>query len=389
MQTMKYKSLPLAIHALPLAAAFMLPNLVTPLLEIWRDEIGFSTGTLSLIFVMYLGGLAPAFLLAAGVSSRLGRKQILITACIFGILSCIGYAMASDVVTLLAARVLTGLCTGFVLVLGTEAVLATATDSETHKATLTSTIGIGLGLAGGPILASTVATLLPAPTDTVFVIEGVLLLLCIPIIFSQPNSSKHDHAGWLPFASMSGQDKRATLAGLGAFGPGMTAAAIVLALMPTILKHVGIHSVLSGGLIAGGMYLVSPIAQFSCRKVEPVRLLSLSLMTIIGAMLLLIVGSEASSLSILTIAAIAIGAGQGLSNYASFRVVHSYATQSTKSAISLLCLGVYASASVIPLLGGYLADRRGMSIATIVMAISVITISVPGLIIASKDFIRK
>lgn len=385
---MREYSFPLPIHALPIISAFMLPNLVTPLLEIWRHQIGFSTVMLSLIFVMYLGGLAPAFLLATALSNRFGRKKIILTACVFGLLSCIGYAGASNVTTLIAARVLTGLCTGLILVLGTDAILATAKQNESHKATLIGTVGMGLGLAGGPILAAVVANFLPYPTVTVFVVEASLLIFCIPIVLSQSDSLKVKNIGWLPFQSMGQQENRATLAGLGAFAPGMTAAAIVLALMPTIVKDIGLNSVLAGGLLAGGMYLVSPISQFVFRNIEPFKLLLVSLIIIISAMALLILGSVVSSLLVLVMSVVAIGAGQGISNYASFKVVHTYAAKSVKTAISLLCLGVYVSASIIPILGGYLADYQGMKMATIAMAIGVITMSIPGLFIANTKFIN-
>lgn len=385
---MRESSLPLPIYALPIIAAFMLPNLVTPLLEIWRHQIGFSTGMLSLIFVMYLGGLAPAFLFATALSNRFGRKQIILTACVFGLLSCIGYAGASNVTTLIAARILTGLCTGLILVLGTDAILATANQNESHKATLIGTVGIGLGLAGGPILAAIVANFLPYPTVTVFVVEAILLIFCIPIALSQSDSLKVKNIRWLPFQAMGQQENRAALSGLGAFAPGMTAAAIVLALMPTIIKDIGMNSVLSGGLLAGGMYLVSPISQLVFRKIEPFKLLLISLIIIISAMALLILGSVVSSLSVLIMSVVAIGAGQGISNYASFKVVHTYATKSVKTAISLLCLGVYISASIIPILGGYLADYQGVKMATIAMAIGVIIMSILGLFIANTRFIN-
>ena len=71
---MRKKSFPLGVYALPLVAAFMLPNLVTPLMELFRDEIGFSSGVLTVIFVCYLGGLAPAFLVAPSLGQVWGRK---------------------------------------------------------------------------------------------------------------------------------------------------------------------------------------------------------------------------------------------------------------------------------------------------------------------------
>ena len=149
---MTRRTLPLALYAFPLVAGFMLPNLATPLMELWRADIGFSAGTLTLIFIMYLGGLAPAFLLAPGLSDSWGRKRTQQVAVVLGIVSCLLYVLADSIPVLLLARILTGLCSGTLLVLGPSAVQGMASEDESSKATLTATLGIAIGLAGGPCL---------------------------------------------------------------------------------------------------------------------------------------------------------------------------------------------------------------------------------------------
>lgn len=224
------RRLPLAFHALPLFAAFMLPNLVTPLMELWRGEIGFSSGVLTLIFVAYITGLAPAFLLAPALSKQFGRRRTIISALLLGIVSCIFYIIAGSVVVLLVARLLTGLCSGIMLVLGTVAVKEEAKEDELRYATLLATTGVAIGLAGGPLVAGAAAWALPAPTQTVFVIEAALLTICLLIVLTQQETPVGRPESWLPFRTISFTTKKTVLSGLGAFGPGMTAAAIVLAL---------------------------------------------------------------------------------------------------------------------------------------------------------------
>lgn len=156
---------------------------------------------------------------------------------------------------LLLARILTGLCTGTVLMLGASAVLAVAQPlGREAQATLYSTLGIGLGLAGGPLVAGVVVQFLPAKTVTVFVIEGVLLVLVLLVVLGQPDSDRSRSGAWLPSKEMDSYAWRMTIAGLGVFGTGMTAASIILALAPTLLKEViGLTGALAAGLVAGGM----------------------------------------------------------------------------------------------------------------------------------------
>lgn len=92
---MEARKLPLWMYAVPLVTAFTLPNMATPLMELWRNDIGFSSGTLVLIFAAYLGGLAPAFVLTPALGQKFGQKKTLIAAILSGILACMFYAFGA------------------------------------------------------------------------------------------------------------------------------------------------------------------------------------------------------------------------------------------------------------------------------------------------------
>ena len=381
------RRLPLAFHALPLVAAFMLPNLVTPLMELWRGEIGFSSGVLTLIFVAYITGLAPAFLLAPALSKKFGRRRTIISALLLGIVSCIFYIIAGSVVVLLVARLLTGLCSGIMLVLGTVAVKEEAKEDELRYATLLATTGVAIGLAGGPLVAGAAAWALPAPTQTVFVIEAALLTICLLIVLTQQETTVGRPESWLPFRTISFTTKKTVLAGLGAFGPGMTAAAIVLALAPTILLGMrDVQGPLAAGLLAGGMYAVSPIAQTIMRGKPSPKLIHLSILIISVSMIVMSASLLINNIVVLVLAAALIGAGQGISNLGSFGLIHERVDNSeVAAATSLLSLGTYASATVVPLLGGVLLDISGLDIAGLVMAGGVLVMCGVGISFANKE----
>lgn len=387
---MRKKSFPLGVYALPLVAAFMLPNLVTPLMELFRDEIGFSSGVLTVIFVCYLGGLAPAFLVAPSLGQVWGRKRMQLIACGLGIVSCIFYIVGTNVGVLLIARVLTGLCTGLVLVLGPSAVQAVAGKDRIKQATFVATLGIAIGLAGGPLFAGFIAELLPWPTKTVFVLMAALLMLSLLVVLSEAESPTGPVKSWLPFKGLEASTGRIIVTGLGAFGPGMTAAAIILALAPTLLAGLGgATGPLGAGLMAGGMYVMSPIAQTLVRRFTSMAHIRTSLALIILAMVIFVFAVNSHNLILLVVSVGLMGAGQGISNLGSFGLIHQYVEPpQIPGATAVLSLGVYASASIVPLAGGFLIDSRGLENAGFYMAMGVIAMALVGSLFAREKYAR-
>ncbi|KAB1504466.1 MFS transporter [Corynebacterium sp. 320] len=386
---MNDRRLPLSIYALPLVAAFMLPNLATPLMELWRQDIGFSSGMLTLIFVMYLGGLAPAFLLAPSLGRLWGRRTTQILACVLGILSCAFYVFGVNIALLLVARVLTGLCSGLILVHGPSAVQAMADSAEKAKATFIATMGIAIGLAGGPLFAGFIAQWLPWPTKTVFVLMAALLALSLLLITTEPETTREKVTSWLPFSGLGSKSVRTIAAGLGAFSPGMTAAAIVLALSPTLLMGLGGPTgPLGAGLMAGGMYAMSPIAQSMVRKLRSMAHIRLSLGLIVLAMISFAFAVTSHNLPILILSAILMGAGQGISNLGSFGLIHQEVTpDNVPGATAVLSLGTYASASIVPLAGGFLIDAQGLESAGVYMALGVVVMVLIGAFFARDSYV--
>lgn len=388
---MRNRSLPLEVYALPLVTAFMLPNLVTPLMELLRAEIGFSSGMLTVVFVAYLGGLAPAFLLAPSLAAMWGRRRVQSAACVLGIASCGAYLIADNVAVLLVARVLTGLCSGLILVLGPSAVQSVAGRTERRKATFVATMGIAIGLAGGPLFSGLVAGFLPWPTKLVFALMAALFVIALPVIGTEQETPRQDVRSWLPFHGLDGRATRTVITGLGAFGPGMTAAAIILALSPTLLSGLGGPvGPFVAGLMAGGMYVVSPIAQACVRRMGTMTHIRVALVLIAVAMAVFCTAVYTRSVAVLIVAACLMGAGQGISNLGSFGLIHeNLASDKIPGATALLSLGVYASASVVPLAGGFLLDAKGLEASGAYMAIGVVVMVIVGAVFARKGFIEK
>lgn len=386
---MEARKLPLWMYAVPLVTAFALPNMATPLMELWRNDIGFSSGTLVLIFAAYLGGLAPAFVLTPALGQKFGQKKTLIAAILSGILACMFYAFGGSVGILLIARILTGFCSGGLMVLGTTQLRVLAKESEKSLATLLGTLGIAIGLAAGPLVAGVIAEWLPAPLHTVYYLTTIFLVISLAIAFTLPETETSNPESWNPMGKLDRSTTRTVLAGLSAYGPGMTAASIVLALAPTILIGMAdLAGPFVAGLFAGGMYSASPIAQSFLGSKQPISVLRVAIATLIASMIVFVTALSIDKLWVLAIAAVLIGAGQGMGSLGALGLVHQRtAPEHVASATSALSLGVYISAVFVPLLGGIVLDHSNLQVAGAVMGAGVIIMCLAGAFMARENFL--
>ena len=177
---------------------------------------------------------------------------------------------------------------------------------------------------------------------------AALLMLSLLVVLSEEESPTGPVKSWLPFKGLEASTGRIIVTGLGAFGPGMTAAAIILALAPTLLAGLGgATGPLGAGLMAGGMYVMSPIAQTLVRRFTSMAHIRTSLALIILAMVIFVFAVNSHNLILLVVSAGLMGAGQGISNLGSFGLIHQYVEPpQIPGATAVLSLGVYASASI-------------------------------------------
>ncbi|MDK8511730.1 MFS transporter [Corynebacterium bovis] len=102
------------------------------------------------------------------------------------------------------------------------------------------------------------------------------------------------------------------------------------------------------------------------------------------SMIVMSVALVFNNIIVLALAAALIGAGQGVSNLGSFGLIHERVDNSeVAAATSLLSLGTYASATVVPILGGVLLDVSGLEVAGLVMAAGVLVMCGVGIAVGS------
>ncbi|MDW9249916.1 hypothetical protein C7S13_7062 [Burkholderia cepacia] len=168
-------------------AVFMLSNSPTPLYVSWQRALGFSSGTLTVIFALYIAGLLGTLLVAGQLSDRYGRKPVLLPGLAAALIACALFATASSVAMLAVARLLTGIAVGVIVSAGMASVIDLAGTAR-RKAALLASVAMVLGAGLGPLLAGIAAQTAAHPVALVFGVEFVILLSALAVALRLPRN---------------------------------------------------------------------------------------------------------------------------------------------------------------------------------------------------------
>ncbi|MBF6176566.1 MFS transporter [Nocardia blacklockiae] len=349
------------LAAWPVFAVFVLSNAATPLYPLWRDRLGFSAGTMTVIFAGYILGLIGALLVAGVLSDRIGRRPVLLPGLALAVAACALFMTAGSVPTLVAARVLTGIAVGATVSAGMAAVADVAGPRHRTPAALASSTAMVFGAGTGPLLAGVFAQVLPAPTVLVFVVEVVLLLSAGAVVAGLPSAGAST-PGRVRIPTVPRDNRRQLAAGIAVFAPGLTATSFVLSLGPALLVELlGTGNRIVPGAMAFAMFATATAAQFAARPLTARSALATGAASTVAAMLALGIALAADSAAALLAAAVLAGAGQGLGQLGGLTLLfHAVPDARRAEANSALNIGAYLPAAVLPTVAGYLADGIGM-----------------------------
>lgn len=145
----------------------------TPLYALYQAEWGFSPITTTVVFGIYALAVLATLLVTGRLSDHVGRRPVLLVAAGLQAVTMAIFALAGGVGHLVVARVVQGIATG----MAASAVGAGMVDIDREKGTLANSALPPLGTATGGILGGLFASVLPAPTVTVYVFLGIVFVL--------------------------------------------------------------------------------------------------------------------------------------------------------------------------------------------------------------------
>lgn len=352
------------LAAWPVTAVFVLSNAATPLYVLWQRDIGFSKGTLTVVFAFYIVGLLGSLLVSGVVSDRLGRKPVLLPALALALAACAIFATATTVAALIVARLFTGIAVGAVVSAGMAAVTDVAGPERKRLAALLASCAMVFGAGLGPLLAGLLSETLPAPTVTVFVVEAVLLLTAVLAVLRMPvrRPAARGKGAWVRVPGVPhGNGIHLTL-GIAVFAPGITATSFVLSLGPTLLSELlGTTSRIVAGAMAFVMFLAATGVQFAVQKLPRRTILTAGAISTTLSMAALIAAVHTSSVALLVASALLAGAGQGMGQLGGLSLLNSTVpAQRLAEANAALNVGGYIPAGLLPVSTGYLMDAVGL-----------------------------
>ncbi|MFD8994612.1 MFS transporter [Streptomyces abikoensis] len=353
------------LAAWPVTAVFVLSNAATPLYALWQRDIGFSKGTMTVVFACYIVGLIGSLLVSGVVSDRVGRKPVLLPALGLAVLACGIFATATSVVALMAARLFTGVAVGAVVSAGMAAVTDVAGPDRKRLGALLASCAMVLGAGLGPLLAGVLSETLPGPTATVFLVEIALLALAFVTVLRMPLSRPPAVGGgaWIRLPKVPRGSGRQLFLGIAVFAPGITSTSFVLSLGPSLLSGLlGTTSRVVAGAMAFVMFLAATGVQFAVRGLRVRVILMGGAGSVVAGMVALMAAVWTSSVVLLAVAAILAGAGQGMGQLGGLSLLNSTVPGARLAeANAALNVGGYVPAGALPVAAGYLSDGIGLT----------------------------
>jgi MFS family permease len=367
----------IAVAAWMVTAVFILSNSATPLYVYWQRQFAFSSATLTIIFASYIAGLLGALVVAGQLSDRHGRKAVLVPGFLIAMAASGLFITAGSVAALVAARFLTGVAVGIIVPAGMAAVVDVGGPDRKRQASRAASVAMVLGAGLGPLLAGTLAQIRERPVWAIFGIEFVLLATALAVIITLPlpRLPKADGAAkGLRLPTVPAQNRLDVAFGIAVFAPGISATSFMLALGPALLSrllHVG--SPLMAGGMAGLMFMSAAIVQFAVRNLTIRTILLLGAAAIALSMSAMISAVYLAAPILLLAAAMLAGMGQGLGQLGGLTLIGvKVPDQQRAQANSLMNIGGYIPAGLLPVAAGFLIDRAGLAVGATAFAVVLI-----------------
>ncbi|MEQ9094408.1 MAG: MFS transporter [Miltoncostaeaceae bacterium] len=163
-------------------------SLITPLIPIYQERLGFGDTVVTLFLGCYVVGLVPSMLSMGQVSDRIGRKAVLL-----GALATLATAQALLVTEpglagVLAARGIQGVATGAFFGTCTAFLVDAAPAGRRMFASVLGSISVRLGLGLGPGVGGVLAQYAGAPLRLPFQLHLIALALATAIVLTLPET---------------------------------------------------------------------------------------------------------------------------------------------------------------------------------------------------------
>jgi MFS family permease len=290
-------------------------NLAATLYAVYSKDFGFSHAMLAVIFATYTLVLVPALLVCGQLSDRFGRRPVILTGLIAGVVGLVLFALADSVAWLFAARAVQGLSVAMVSGAAVAALSELEPRGDAWRSALVATLALTAGSAVGPFLGGAVAEWAPdrlvVPYVVGVAIVAATLLACVRI----PETIR-DRGGPLRIQRPGvPREIRAPFVRIAVTGAAVwSVAALFLSVLPSYTTEVsGTKNLALLGLVAAVLLAASCVSQLAVRRAAAHAVaLAAGLGLLAVGLLGLILASPLHAVACLIAGAVVAGAGHGV-----------------------------------------------------------------------------
>jgi predicted MFS family arabinose efflux permease len=364
-------------------------TLPTPMYGIYQQRFGFSLSMSTVIFAVYAAGVLVALLVTGRWSDAVGRRPLLLGGLGLALLSDLVFLAATDTWVLLIGRVLSGFSAGVYVGTATAAVIESATPAWKDRAPLVATVANVGGLGLGPMLAAVLVDLLPWPTQLSFVVHVVLVLGATALVWRAPETVEVEPGARLQLRRPSVPGPvRSTFVAASIVGfAGFAVMGLMTAVSPRLVERAvpGAGQVLSV-LVVFVLFVASVGSQVVLNRMQLARAVNLGCGLLVLGMLLLAVAIGTDSLALMLVAAVASGAGQGLSFSKGLASVLTRTEPDDRAGLTSAFFVVAYVAISLPVVGDGLASQKwGLGPAGVWFSVAVAGLAVAALVALVVD----
>jgi MFS family permease len=347
-----------AVTAITFSAVSAAP---TPIYRFYRETLGLTPFTITLIFATYSFTMIATFLTVARLSDFVGRKPMMLLGLGLNAVALLLFLIAQSAETLVLARAIQGVATGVALAtLG-----ALIVDTAPHWAATLNSVTAFMGLALGALISGVFVAFAPWPTHLVYaVLLGVTLVEMVILAWIVETTSPKAGA-WSGIRPKLAVPKAAAAAMARLFPLTLSAWALggfYLSLMPSlVIEATGIRSPLVGAAVVAALMVSGGLSSLATRGLDAGKTVRASAALLAIGIVLTLFAIAAGSPVGMFVGTIVAGLGFGASYGASLRVLLPLASSHERAGLlSAYFVESYLAFALAAIAAGLAAPRFGL-----------------------------
>lgn len=347
-----------AIAAVTFSATSSAP---TPLYHFYQQTMALSPLTVTVIFAAYAFAMMAAFLTVARLSDYVGRRPMILAALAINAVALLLFVTAGAAWELILARLVQGVATGIALTtLG-----ATILDTDKANGSLYNSVTAFVGLMIGSLVAGILVAFAPLPGQLIYLVLLAATLAEAAVLLFAPETTT-GRAGALKVLVPHVSVPKAALGPLLKLLPlniaGWALGGFYLSLMPTLVTiATGATSLFIGAAVVSALMLTASISVFAFRKLQPERMLLLSMLGLIVGIAVTLGAVYLSSAPLMILGTIIAGVGFGNAYSGNLRTLLPLAGEHERAGLlAAYFVESYLSFAIPAIIAGLVAPTLGL-----------------------------